>query len=69
MIMWLESFSPYLAVNRRFESIISETAAKLCSNVFRFLDEVNVEACKALHIGDDEKADKLGANNVGIDCW
>ncbi|KAH1161607.1 hypothetical protein AAZX31_01G044600 [Glycine max] len=33
------------------------------------LDEVNVEACKALHIGDDQKADKLGANAVGIDCW
>ncbi|KAK7368066.1 hypothetical protein VNO80_10088 [Phaseolus coccineus] len=33
------------------------------------LDQVNVEACKALHIGDDEKADKLGANDVGIDCW
>ncbi|XP_028230736.1 uncharacterized protein LOC114411164 isoform X5 [Glycine soja] len=32
-------------------------------------DEVNVEACKALHIGDDQKADKLGANAVGIDCW
>ncbi|KAH1161606.1 hypothetical protein GLYMA_01G046200v4 [Glycine max] len=32
------------------------------------LDEVNVEACKALHIGDDQKADKLGANAVGIDC-
>ncbi|XP_068486549.1 uncharacterized protein [Phaseolus vulgaris] len=33
------------------------------------LDQVNVEASKALHIGDDEKADKLGANDVGIDCW
>ncbi|CAL0318256.1 unnamed protein product [Lupinus luteus] len=33
------------------------------------LDQVNVEACKALHIGDDQKADKVGANAVGIDCW
>ncbi|XP_058761340.1 uncharacterized protein LOC131634732 [Vicia villosa] len=33
------------------------------------LDQVNVEAGKALHIGDDLKADKLGANAVGIDCW
>lgn len=41
----------------------------LVANVFRFLDQVNVEACKALHIGDDKKADKMGANNVGIDCW
>jgi len=26
-------------------------------------------AGKALHIGDDQKADKFGANAVGIDCW
>jgi len=37
--------------------------------MFSIVDEVNVEACKALHIGDDQKADKLGANAVGIDCW
>lgn len=33
------------------------------------LDQLNVEASKAIHIGDDEKADKFGANAVGIDCW
>ncbi|XP_054792116.1 uncharacterized protein LOC129297796 isoform X2 [Prosopis cineraria] len=33
------------------------------------LDQVKVEASRALHIGDDQKADKLGANAVGIDCW
>ncbi|XP_028762092.1 haloacid dehalogenase-like hydrolase domain-containing protein 3 isoform X2 [Neltuma alba] len=33
------------------------------------LDQVEVEASRALHIGDDKKADKLGANAVGIDCW
>ncbi|KAI4314171.1 hypothetical protein L6164_027106 [Bauhinia variegata] len=33
------------------------------------LDQLNVEASKALHIGDDQKADKAGANAVGIDCW
>ncbi|EXB43464.1 Haloacid dehalogenase-like hydrolase domain-containing protein 3 [Morus notabilis] len=33
------------------------------------LDQINVEACKAVHVGDDEKADKLGANAIGIDCW
>jgi FMN phosphatase YigB (HAD superfamily) len=37
-------------------------------NIF-LLDQVNVEAGRALHIGDDLKADKLGANAVGIDCW
>ncbi|KAF7809139.1 haloacid dehalogenase-like hydrolase domain-containing protein 3 isoform X2 [Senna tora] len=33
------------------------------------LDQVKVEASRALHIGDDQEADKLGANAVGIDCW
>lgn len=33
------------------------------------LDKVNVEACKAIHVGDDQKADKVGANAIGIDCW
>ncbi|GJW90876.1 hypothetical protein Tco_0168429 [Tanacetum coccineum] len=23
----------------------------------------------AVHVGDDQKADKLGANDVGINCW
>jgi len=33
------------------------------------VDQLNVEAGKALHIGDDQKADKFGANALGIDCW
>ncbi|XP_074361303.1 uncharacterized protein LOC141701573 isoform X1 [Apium graveolens] len=33
------------------------------------LDHVNVEACRAIHVGDDEKADKLGASAVGIHSW
>lgn len=35
----------------------------------KYLDQVNVEACRAVHVGDDEKADKLGAGAVGIRCW
>ncbi|WCJ25263.1 Haloacid dehalogenase-like hydrolase (HAD) superfamily protein [Euphorbia peplus] len=39
-------------------------------NIFKAaLDEVGVEASKAVHVGDDVKADKDGANAVGIDCW
>ncbi|XP_075523966.1 uncharacterized protein LOC142556386 isoform X2 [Primulina tabacum] len=30
---------------------------------------ISVEAGKAVHVGDDKKADKEGANAVGIDCW
>ncbi|XP_071930794.1 uncharacterized protein [Coffea arabica] len=33
------------------------------------LDQMSVEARRAVHVGDDEKADKEGANAVGIDCW
>lgn len=40
----------------------------LGANVF-FVDQLNVEAGKALHIGDDQKADKFGAKAVGIVCW
>lgn len=30
---------------------------------------MSIHASKAVHIGDDEKADKEGASAVGIDCW
>lgn len=33
------------------------------------VDQINVKAAKAVHVGDDQKADKLGANAVGINCW
>lgn len=38
-------------------------------NVWQCLDQINVDACKAVHVGDDQKADKSGANAVGIHCW
>ncbi|CAK9183749.1 unnamed protein product [Ilex paraguariensis] len=40
------------------------------ANIFKAaLDQIGVEAAKAVHVGDDQKADKAGANAVGIDCW
>ncbi|XP_042500854.1 haloacid dehalogenase-like hydrolase domain-containing protein 3 isoform X2 [Macadamia integrifolia] len=40
------------------------------AQIFRAaLDHICVEAGKAVHVGDDEKADKVGANTIGIDCW
>ena len=33
------------------------------------IDHVGVEARQAIHVGDDQKADKEGASAVGIDCW
>ncbi|KAF6134128.1 hypothetical protein GIB67_013525 [Kingdonia uniflora] len=32
------------------------------------LNQVGVEAGKAVHVGDDQEADKGGANGIGIDC-
>lgn len=32
------------------------------------LEQISVESNKAIHVGDDEKADKGGANAAGIDC-
>ncbi|XP_008221635.1 PREDICTED: haloacid dehalogenase-like hydrolase domain-containing protein 3 [Prunus mume] len=40
------------------------------ANIFKSaLDQVHVDAGKAVHVGDDKIADKVGANAVGIDCW
>ncbi|XP_022776891.1 haloacid dehalogenase-like hydrolase domain-containing protein 3 [Durio zibethinus] len=33
------------------------------------LDQIDLEAGKVVHVGDDLKADKVGANAVGINCW
>jgi FMN phosphatase YigB (HAD superfamily) len=32
-------------------------------------DQIGVEASKAVHVGDDETADKAGANAIGLECW
>lgn len=36
---------------------------------YNIVDQISVEAMKTVHVGDDEKADKGGANAAGIDCW
>ncbi|KAE8716089.1 cullin-3A [Hibiscus syriacus] len=33
------------------------------------LDQIDMEANKVVHVGDDLKADKVGANAFGIECW
>lgn len=33
------------------------------------LGQISVDAERAVHVGDDEQADKVGANAVGINCW
>ncbi|XP_039816205.1 uncharacterized protein LOC120678859 isoform X3 [Panicum virgatum] len=32
-------------------------------------DQIGVEATNAVHVGDDETADKAGANAIGLECW
>ncbi|XP_051148706.1 uncharacterized protein LOC127263638 [Andrographis paniculata] len=33
------------------------------------LDKISIDAGRAVHVGDDAKTDKAGANAVGIECW
>lgn len=37
--------------------------------IFYLADQIGVEASKAVHVGDDETADKAGANAIGLECW
>lgn len=32
-------------------------------------EQIGVEASNAVHVGDDETADKAGANAIGLECW
>jgi len=31
--------------------------------------QLGVDASKAIHVGDDARNDKIGANALGIDSW
>jgi hypothetical protein len=37
--------------------------------VFCLSDQIGVKASRAVHVGDDEPADKAGANAIGLECW
>ncbi|XWS69726.1 hypothetical protein CRYUN_Cryun04dG0203900 [Craigia yunnanensis] len=45
------------------------TRGKINWQSWREKHQIDVEAGKAVHVGDDQKADKVGANAVGINCW
>ncbi|XP_073270040.1 uncharacterized protein [Primulina huaijiensis] len=57
----------------RFDAVIISSEVryeKPDGNIFRAaLDQLSVEANKAVHVGDDKNADKEEADAVGIDCW
>ncbi|KAG9451268.1 hypothetical protein H6P81_011233 [Aristolochia fimbriata] len=62
-----------LKIGNLFDAVIVSAEVgyeKPAAEIFRkALSEIGVAANRAVHIGDDEKADKMGANAVGIDCW
>lgn len=62
-----------LNIAHLFDAIIISAEVgyeKPAIEIFRAaLDQTGVEANRAIHVGDDEKADKLGAQAAGIDCW
>lgn len=54
--------------------ILSYNGIRRCASGILILpddhsDQLQVEPNRAVHIGDDEKADKYGAAVVGIECW
>ncbi|XP_072977750.1 uncharacterized protein [Typha angustifolia] len=62
-----------LKVAELFDAIVISSEVgyeKPAAEIFKIaLDQIGVEAGKAVHVGDEEKADKTGANTIGLDCW
>ncbi|AQK41251.1 Haloacid dehalogenase-like hydrolase (HAD) superfamily protein [Zea mays] len=57
----------------RFDAIVVSSEVgyeKPSPEIFNIaLDQIGVEASKAIHVGDDETADMAGANATGLECW
>ncbi|XP_066330330.1 uncharacterized protein [Miscanthus floridulus] len=57
----------------RFDAIVVSSEVgyeKPAPEIFKIaLDQIDLEASKAVHVGDDETADKAGANAIGLECW
>ncbi|CAM0911139.1 unnamed protein product [Alopecurus aequalis] len=62
-----------LNVSDMFDAIVVSSEVgyeKPAPEIFKIaLDQIGVEASKAVHVGDDETADKAGANAIGLQCW
>ncbi|KAG0522685.1 hypothetical protein BDA96_07G058800 [Sorghum bicolor] len=62
-----------LNVSDMFDAIVVSSEVgyeKPAPEIFKIaLDNIGVEASKAVHVGDDEAADKAGANAIGLECW
>ncbi|KAL5229926.1 hypothetical protein ABZP36_028702 [Zizania latifolia] len=62
-----------LHISDMFDAIVVSSEVgheKPAPEIFKTaLDQIGVEASKAVHVGDDETADKAGANAIGLECW
>lgn len=62
-----------LNISDVFDAIVVSSEVgyeKPAPEIFKIaLDQIGVEASKAVHVGDDETADKAGANAIGLECW
>lgn len=62
-----------LHVSDMFDAIVVSSEVgheKPAPEIFKIaLDQIGVEASMAVHVGDDETADKAGANAIGLECW
>ncbi|XBI76599.1 hypothetical protein VPH35_069816 [Triticum aestivum] len=62
-----------LNVSHMFDAIVVSSEVgyeKPAPEIFKIaLDQIGVEARNAVHVGDDETADKAGANAIGLKCW
>ncbi|KAG2577030.1 haloacid dehalogenase-like hydrolase domain-containing protein 3 isoform X2 [Panicum virgatum] len=62
-----------LNVSDMFDAIVVSSEVgyeKPAPEIFKIaLDQIGVEATNAVHVGDDETADKAGANAIGLECW
>ncbi|XP_062196526.1 uncharacterized protein LOC133899546 [Phragmites australis] len=62
-----------LNVSDMFDAIVVSSEVgyeKPAPEIFKIaLDQIGVETSKAVHVGDDEIADKAGANAIELECW
>ncbi|KAM3206587.1 hypothetical protein ACQJBY_061977 [Aegilops geniculata] len=62
-----------LNVSHLFDAIVVSSEVgyeKPAPEIFKIaLEQIGVEARNAVHVGDDETADKAGANAIGLECW
>ena len=67
MIMIIWSSTWVYTLNSFLHQKSSLSFGTFCRN--SLVDGINVDTEKAVHVGDDQVADKEGANAMGLHCW